>query len=253
MSHLILQQCCGAGERRWRLLADGKADLIIDIITDTFSSTVTTMGKASEIKETFPASDDDLQESNLRYAAYANRLRTILQASHRYVAYTSDIGESFRPVAHPVMVKFGYGVSWLYILGDVLYASWIVKMKSEGRYTPGLRPWSEIPAPNAVAAEAFHASSDKLVDTDYRLVAVKRGIFQSLASMGLPAFTIHSSVRYSSILFKNSKIKALKTYGPVGVGLGIVPLLPYIFDEPVEHAIDWLFDKGEDLYKQKLA
>lgn len=85
------------------------------------------------------------------------------------------------------------------------------------------------------------------------MVVVKRGIFQSLASMGLPAFTIHSSVRYSSILFKNSKIKALKTYGPVGVGLGIVPLLPYIFDEPVEHAIDWLFDKGEDLYKQKLA
>ena len=35
------------------------------------------------------------QESGFRYAAYANRLRTILLASHRYVAYTSDIGESF--------------------------------------------------------------------------------------------------------------------------------------------------------------
>ena len=32
------------------------------------------------------------QESGFRYAAYANRLKTILLASHRYVAYTSDIG-----------------------------------------------------------------------------------------------------------------------------------------------------------------
>ncbi|KAI5968245.1 hypothetical protein CANMA_002461 [Candida margitis] len=193
------------------------------------------------------------QESGLRYAAYANRLRTILLASHRYVAYTSDIGESFRPVAHPYLVKSGYAVSWLYILGDVSYASWITKMKSEGRYTPGLKPWDKEPKPDAIAAETFK-QTHSLVDSDWRLSALKRGIFQSIASMGLPAFTIHSAVRYSSYLFKNSGNKALKTYGPVAVGLGIVPLLPYVFDEPVEHAVDWVFDKGENLYvKEKLA
>lgn len=189
-------------------------------------------------------------ESGLRYAAYANRLRTILRASHRYIAYTSDVGESFRPVAHPNLVKLGYGVSWAYILGDVSYASWIVKMKSEGRYTPGLKPWDAQPEADLNAAQAYlNENENKLVLTDWRLAGFKRGIFQSIASMGLPAFTIHSAVRYSSYFFKNTKIKPLKTYGPVGVGLGIVPLLPYVFDEPVEIAIDWIFDKGEELYK----
>ncbi|CAD1808340.1 Mitochondrial 18 KDa protein (MTP18) family protein [Candida parapsilosis] len=193
------------------------------------------------------------QESGLRYAAYANRFRTILLASHRYVAYTSDIGESFRPVAHPYLVKTGYAVSWLYIIGDVSYASWITKMKSEGRYIPGLKPWNKQPQPDLVAAETFK-QTHSLVDSDWRLSALKRGIFQSVASMGLPAFTIHSAVRYSSYIFKNSGNKTLKTYGPVAIGLGIVPLLPYVFDEPVEHVVDWVFDKGEKLYvREKLT
>ena len=193
------------------------------------------------------------QESGLRYAAYANRFRTILLASHRYVAYTSDIGESFRPVAHPYLVKTGYAVSWLYIIGDVSYASWITKMKSEGRDIPGFKPWNKQPQPDLVAAETFK-QTHSLVDSDWRLSALKRGIFQSVASMGLPAFTIHSAVRYSSYIFKNSGNKTLKTYGPVAIGLGIVPLLPYVFDEPVEHVVDWVFDKGEKLYvREKLT
>ncbi|KAK4932739.1 hypothetical protein LTR28_011371, partial [Elasticomyces elasticus] len=47
-------------------------------------------------------------DSNIRYAAYATRLRTVLLSAHRYVAYTSDIGESFRPVAHPYLIKGAY-------------------------------------------------------------------------------------------------------------------------------------------------
>lgn len=196
-------------------------------------------------------SDD---EGSLRYAAYANRFRTILLASHRYVAYTSDIGESFRPVAHPYLVTLGYGVSWMYLLGDVGYASWKVKLKNEGRFTPHLKPWNyPYPPPDANAAAAYKAEvGDNLAESDWRVQFVKRGVFQSLASMALPAFTIHSAVRYSSVLFKNSSVKLVKTYGPVAIGLGIVPLLPYIFDEPVEHAVDWVFEKGEAFYKQKL-
>ena len=210
--------------------------------------------KVNQVKESLK-SDTYEEEGNLRYAAYANRLRTILVASHRYVAYTSDIGESFRPVAHPYLVKMGYGISWLYILGDVSYAAWKVKAKSEGKYTEGMYPWNyPYPEANPVAARVFHDTHEgRLVDTDWRLAGLKRGLFQSIASMGLPAFTIHSAVRYSSLIFKNSSITPLKTYGPVAIGLGIVPLLPYVFDEPCEVAIDWIFDKGEDLYKQKLS
>lgn len=196
----------------------------------------------SKIEEVRNDSVEDSTESSVRYAAYANRLRTIMMASHRYVAYTSDIGESFRPVVHPGIVRLGYGVSWGYIVGDVAYEGWKLKLKQEGRYRIGLRPWDETP----------DLDPSQLVEQmDYRFMMLQRGLFQSIASMGLPLFTIHSSVRYSSILFKNSSNKALKTYGPVGVGLAIVPLLPYLFDKPVEDLVDYVFHQGYQYYQSQ--
>ncbi|CDK24558.1 unnamed protein product [Kuraishia capsulata CBS 1993] len=207
-------------------------------------SVVTEINKIAESAAPGTLDNSDSTDSSLRYAAYANRFRTILLASHRYVAYTSDIGESFRPIAHPNWVKACYGISWSYVLGDVGFETWKAKMRQEGRYTPGLKPWDTIPEPNAVAAGLN-------TEIDYRLVGIKRALFQSIASMGLPAFTIHSTVRYSSVLFKNSSIKPLKTYGPVGLGLAVVPLLPYLFDEPVEHVMDYVFDQGVEFYRKQ--
>ena len=54
---------------------------------------------------------------------------------------------------------------------------------------------------------------------DYRTVMVQRAVFQSLASMGLPAFTIHSIVRYSGQALKNAKNTTIRTYGPIGVSI----------------------------------
>lgn len=183
---------------------------------------------------TFTEEDDTSTDSALRYTAYANRLRTILQASHRYVAYTSDIGESFRPVAHPKLVTFCYGISWSYLFGDVAFETWRAKMRQEGTYRPGLKPWDPKPECNTLARDEYN-------NLDWKILGIKRALFQSVASMGLPAFTIHSTVRYSSLLFKNSTNKRLKAFGPVALGLGVVPFLPYMFDEPVEEAFDWAF------------
>lgn len=198
---------------------------------------VTEIASVSSMGTTVGNDHTDSTETSWRYAAYANRFRTILQASHRYIAYTSDIGESFRPVAHPYLVKFGYGISWAYLIGDVSYESWKAKLRQEGKYRPGLKPWDPTPLANPAAQIQYN-------DLDWKVLGVKRALFQSIASMGLPAFTIHSTVRYSSILFKNSRNKNLKTYGPVGLGLAIVPFLPYVFDKPVEEAMDYIFDKS---------
>ena len=54
---------------------------------------------------------------------------------------------------------------------------------------------------------------------DYRSVMLQRAVFQSVASMGLPAFTIHSIVRYSGKALKNAKNTTIRTYGPIGVRL----------------------------------
>ena len=52
---------------------------------------------------------------------------------------------------------------------------------------------------------------------DFRSVMVQRAVFQSIASMGLPAFTIHSIVRYSGRALKDAKNTTIRTYGPIGV------------------------------------
>lgn len=45
----------------------------------------------------------------------------------------------------------------------------------------------------------------------------QRAVFQSVASMGLPAFTIHSIVRYSGRALKDVKNTRIRSYGPIGV------------------------------------
>ncbi|KAF8416979.1 mitochondrial 18 KDa protein-domain-containing protein [Tirmania nivea] len=199
-------------------------------------------------------------DSNIRYAAYGMRIRTLLSATHRYVAYTSDIGESFRPVAHPWLVKGAYGISWAYITGDVAYEGYKAYLNNQA-VKAGLPPPHPIPhhhkphpptptatttatlqeskAPSSVLATVTTTQQNKVpLQDDYRTIAAERFIFQTLASMALPAFTIHSIVRYSGRAMKNVKSPRLRTWGPVGLGLAVVPALPYLFDEPVERAVE---------------
>lgn len=185
----------------------------------------------------------DSTESSVRYAAYANRFRTILLATQRYVAYTSDIGESFRPVAHPRMVRAAYGISWAYILGDVSNEGYKAYKRNQKVLHPDALPLTDMPA-----SQEHPQQPGKVAPIDHwATVMAQRGIFQSLASMGLPAFTIHSIVRYSGQAMKGVKNTRLRTWGPIGLGLAAVPALPYLFDKPVEEATEWIFHKGFEL------
>ncbi|KAF7547959.1 hypothetical protein G7Z17_g7367 [Cylindrodendrum hubeiense] len=185
-------------------------------------------------------------DSNLRYAAYGARIRTILLSAHRYVAYTSDIGESFRPVAHPNLVRAAYGVSWLYLIGDVSHEGYKSYWHNQRVLDPQLQLTPQQEKITGIKASQALEAKPGVVSPleDYRTVMVQRAIFQSLASMGLPAFTIHSVVRYSGRAMKDMKNKTIRTWGPIGLGLAVVPFLPAMFDEPVENAVEWVFHKG---------
>src|SRR3954447_136868 len=78
----------------------------------------------------------DTTDTNMRYAAYANRIRTIMLSAQRYVAYTSDIGESFRPIAHPYIVRSAYAISWAYIIGDVTNEGYKAYCRQQRLLTP---------------------------------------------------------------------------------------------------------------------
>ncbi|KAM0503194.1 hypothetical protein ACHAP8_003236 [Fusarium lateritium] len=197
----------------------------------------------------------DSTDSNIRYAAYATRIRTILLSAHRYVAYTSDIGESFRPVAHPNLVRGAYGVSWMYLIGDVSYEGYKSYWHNQRVLNPKLQlsPRQEkVTGLPALETRAVEPGTVAPLD-DYRTVMVQRAIFQSVASMGLPAFTIHSVVRYSGRAMKDMKNKVIRTWGPIGLGLAVVPFLPAMFDEPVENAVEWAFHKGFETFGGKGA
>jgi fission process protein 1 len=192
-------------------------------------------------------------------------------SAHRYVAYTSDIGESFRPIAHPYLIKGAYGISWLYLAGDVSHEGYKAYCRNQhtlhpenyldeqGNDTTSGMVVSVMGKVKETAKGLTNTEGVKYGDSssaltggqvvagripaieDYRAVMAQRAVFQAVASMGLPAFTIHSIVRYSGRALKDAKNKTLRTWGPIGLGLAAVPFLPYVFDEPVEHATEWVF------------
>ncbi|KAJ3257570.1 hypothetical protein HK103_004479 [Boothiomyces macroporosus] len=158
--------------------------------------------------------DEDFEttDSNARYIGYAGRIARALNSSSRYLAYTSDVGEAFRPVVSKGLVNAAYGISFAYVGFDVGYEMY--KSRKRG---------------------------DTLTETSR--VFLQRSIFQGLASLALPAFTIHTAVDFTAKHIKKvTKSPMLLRYGPTGVGLAVVPLLPVMFDEPVEIGMEKLFD-----------
>jgi fission process protein 1 len=195
----------------------------------------------------------DTTDTSYRYAGYANRIRTLLLSAHRHVAYTSDIGESFRPIAHPWLVRSAYAISWTYILGDVGhdegYKAYLrnrrilappceaykdatdlkAQQVTRGMLTGNVAGPLSSKSSNKQGSPSLHDEGkhgDTLVSwptaqipliEDYRVVMVKRAVFQSIASMALPALTIHSVVRYSGKALKSAKTTLVRTWVPIGV------------------------------------
>ena len=148
-------------------------------------------------------------EEAFRYLGYFGRFRTIAIAGSRYLAFTSDVGEAFRPIFPPRLVTTTYAISWLYCAADV----------------------------------AFYGYSDYKQGKDSSSITrtlVTRSVFQSIASMGLPALTIHSTVRVFGKLF--AKMGRYQRWGPTAMGLAVIPFLP-VFDHPVEHSLDYIFSR----------
>ncbi|GAA99527.1 uncharacterized protein L969DRAFT_93985 [Mixia osmundae IAM 14324] len=179
----------------------------------------------------------DTIDSNARYLAYLARLRPLLLPATRYLAYTSDVGEAFRPVVNPTAVRAAYGISWMYLVGDVAYEGFRATKEREAR------------AEKRTALDRLtgRGIEDLSASTEVGLRVVKRATFQATASMLFPALTIHTTVKQSGRLFKNAKSPRVRAWGPTVLGLAVVPALPYIFDEPVEHGVDFIFNKIEKI------
>eukprot|EP00026_Physarum_polycephalum_P014118 Phypoly_transcript_14594.p1 GENE.Phypoly_transcript_14594~~Phypoly_transcript_14594.p1 ORF type:complete len:231 (+),score=53.61 Phypoly_transcript_14594:76-768(+) len=150
-------------------------------------------------------------ETSARYLAYLGRIRPAIVASSRYLAFTSDVGEAFRPVAHPFLVRGAYAVSWAYCIADVAF-------------------------------EGYKETKRGGTTQDIAQVVAKRSVFQATASMLLPALTIHSVVKVASNMFR--RIGRFQRIGPTAAGLLMIPALPFMFDHPVEHLLDYVWPEA---------
>ncbi|CAO1614882.1 unnamed protein product [Parajaminaea phylloscopi] len=220
-----------------------------------------------------------MEEGPGRYAVFASRLRTAIASGIRFSAYSSEVGEAFRPVTKPIVIRTLYGISWSYVIGDVTYAGYKAreqyKQLEAESHNPALKAkrlaseakqvvlktvdakssGDHSAAGKDAEAAAHHHGGTKidpleLSENGYiALVATRRAVLQSIISMALPAFTVHQTVHYSAPafrkLFTNHKVQAL---GPTVLGLSLIPFFPLLFDEPGERVIDGVFDYAEALY-----
>lgn len=109
-------------------------------------------------------------------------------------------------------------MSWAYLVGDVGYEGYKAYLQNQRTLHPGLHRETSVRAIDGRdGAQNKPLLGHVPAIEDYRSVMLQRAIFQSVASMGLPAFTIHSIVRYSGRALKDAKNTRIRTYGPIGV------------------------------------
>ena len=126
----------------------------------------------------------------------------------RYLAYSSDVGESFRPVLPSQAVLATYGIAIGYVICDISY-----------------HVYQETKLPEDIDG-----------GKDIARCFVHNTVFQLIASLALPAFIIHSGVHQAQRTFK--KLGRYTKWGPTVVGLAMIPFLPGCVDYPAEVAID---------------
>lgn len=148
-----------------------------------------------------------------RFLVYGSRFARAMQGLNnvmigsRPLAYASELGESVRPLVPRVLVRSFYGISWAYVILDTVAKTYSIR--DQGR-----------------EKMAFYA--------------MDLAIWHSLASMMLPAFTIHSIVKYSGKVINKISNSASKfgRFGPTFLGLASIPFIIH----PLDHATDFGMD-----------
>ena len=154
------------------------------------------------------AAEDHIRSTDTyqRYAAFAG----YGMALARDLAYVSPVSDSFRSYFHPGAVQRMHLFSWAYMAVDVgkeMYA----------------------------ASETYGLEGDDLWN-----LGLQRTAFHLSASVAVPMFAVSAAAQWSGFFF--SKLGRFQNHGPSLVGLAVLPLLPALVDEPLEHLVSEAFE-----------
>jgi hypothetical protein len=158
-----------------------------------------------------PKKSDDNNEISHPFegVAYIRFLPRLVKQLPRAMAYSNEIGESFRYVTHPWFVASTYVFAGIYIMGDTA-----IKVGHQMGNDMKFNKMAQY----------------QLIDTS---------LFHIFASMVIPSVTIHTAVKMTKTIC-NSMNTSYRTsrIAPIVVGLGMIPLIV----GPIDHSVEYLLD-----------
>ena len=131
------------------------------------------------------------------FVRYARGAIVAFLTKGRFIAYTSDIGESARPVMPSWFVNACYGLTFLYVAVAV------------GHHT--------------VEAHEQGASQMMVLRTFTHTTT-----FELLASVAMPSLIIHQAVHFAQHQAHRLPAGPVARWAPTVVGLACIPFLPYL-------------------------
>lgn len=138
----------------------------------------------------------------------------------RYAGYANEIGESFR-YQFPKLVTPSYMVSFGYCFADAGTTGYDIYTKYDDSNRNNKNQYSKSVTTALYAGDVL--------------------LWQSLASVMIPGFTIHTIVRASRFAVARSPIllaASVKEWTPTFIGLGSIPLIIH----PIDHLVDTLLN-----------
>ncbi|KAM7347860.1 mitochondrial fission process protein 1 [Cochliomyia hominivorax] len=126
----------------------------------------------------------------------------------RYLGYANEIGESFRHLVSKNVVRGSYVVATGYAVADTI-----------DKTSKDYKQNSSIRSAGVTAVDVF--------------------LWQMLASVAIPGFTINRITYFSGLLLRQVKAKkSVVRFLPVAIGLSSIPLIIH----PIDHFTDYLLD-----------
>lgn len=160
----------------------------------------------------------DKSEPTNNSLAYTRNVVSLLKkaVSFRPLAYTSEVGEAFRPIIPNWLVKSGYGLSIGYVIGDICLKVHELKNENENK---------------------------EIMYNKMKMKAIDLSIWHTFASIILPAVTIHTIVKSStkSINFVAKSVvlpKFIPMVVPTIIGLCSIPFIIHPLDDVTDYMMD---------------
>ncbi|XP_066056078.1 mitochondrial fission process protein 1 isoform X1 [Chamaea fasciata] len=153
----------------------------------------------------------------------------------RYLGYANEVGESFRPLVPVPVVWASYGVATAYVTADAIDKG---RKAATVSATPSSPPASVPALPLTPVSPQAHPQDPTRVG----VAVVDTFVWQSLASVAIPGFTINRLCAASLALLGSLTRWPLpvRRWTTTALGLAAIPLII----TPIDRTVDFLMDSS---------